>query len=209
VRRVDIVSARPVAFLHDRLGDAGPLTLHGLYGLETQRAGGPAETHPDARAWAPLILELTGRARAELPPDVRIEYKRLAVGLHYRGVPERQAGIERWSQEQAGRYGLLAQQGRLVVELRPPVRRDKGDVVREELGDLRCAWYAGDDVSDGRGFEALTEREAAGDGFQAVRVAIANPETGRELARAADLRVDSPAALVALLRDLAGALAVS
>jgi trehalose 6-phosphate phosphatase len=206
VRRVAIVSARPVEFLASRLGDAGSLTLHGHYGLETRRPGGPVETDPTALPFVPLIEELTGRARRELPPAVRVEHKRLSVALHYRSAPEVRPDVERWAGEQAARHGLVAQHGRMVVELKPPAGRDKGDVLRGEIEDLACAWYLGDDISDLEAFRALAEREAASGGFVGVRAAVANPETGDALAAAADFVLGSPLDVPGLLDRLANAL---
>jgi len=201
-RRVAIVSARPVAFLSDRLRGAGPLTLHGLYGLERQRPGEPVETDPRALPWVPLVGRLTGLALRELPPEVRVEHKRISVALHYRTAPDLRLAVERWAGEQAGLHGLTAQRGRMVVELRPPVHGDKGDVVRAEIGDLGCAWYFGDDVADLAAFQALAERAAAGDGFCGVRVAVRNPETGAELAAQADHVLASPAEVPGFLAGL-------
>jgi trehalose 6-phosphate phosphatase len=192
VARVGVVSARPVAFLRERLRGAGPLTLHGLYGLETLRDGREVVTDPAVEPWAPAVRELVERAARELPPAVRVEDKRVTVALHFRSAPGLGRTVERWSAEQAARTGLTAQRGRMVVELRPPVERDKGDVVRAETEGLACAWYVGDDLSDLEAFRALEEREAADGGFVGVRVAVANPETGAAVAAAADLVLGSP-----------------
>ncbi len=207
VRRVAIVSARPVEFLRSRLLGADGIDLHGLYGLEVQRAGRALETEPEALRWAPLMVDLRERASRELPAGVRVEYKRLSLALHYRRAERHREEVERWSREQEARYGLAAQTGRMVLELRPPVERDKGDVVRGEIGDLTCAWYLGDDISDLEAFRALEEREAAGDGFAGVAVAVANPETGDALARAADFVLDSPADVPGLLGEVTRRLA--
>jgi trehalose 6-phosphate phosphatase len=205
-RRVDIVSARPVAFLRGRLAGAEGLTLHGLYGLETLRDGGPLETDAAALPWVPLVAEVAGRARRELPAGVRVELKRLAVALHYRREPGRRDDVERWARDQAARHGLLAQPGRMVVELKPPVERDKGDVVRVEAAGLACAWYFGDDLSDLEAFAALAEGEGAGDGFTGVRVAVANAETGAQLAAEADFVIGSPEEVPGVLATVTRAL---
>ncbi|HSR25127.1 MAG TPA: trehalose-phosphatase, partial [Candidatus Eisenbacteria bacterium] len=134
-------------------------------------------------------------------------YKRLSVALHYRGEPARRADVERWVRDPAARYGLQAQPGRMVVELKPPVSRDKGDVVRGEVAGLARAWYFGDDLSDLEAFAALAEREAAGDGFVGVRVAVANAETGAALAAEADLLVGSPGEVPGLLAGVTRAIA--
>jgi trehalose 6-phosphate phosphatase len=204
VGRVGVVSARPVEFLRPHFAGL-PMTLHGLYGLESSRAGGEVETVPAAVPWIPVVRELTEQARAELPPGVRVEYKRLSVGLHFRSAPELGDQVQAWAERQAARLGLRLQAGRMVIELKPPVQRDKGSVLGEEIGDLACCWYFGDDVADLAAFGALAEREDAGDGFVGVRVAVANPETD-SVTGAADLVLDSPAAISALLTEVADAI---
>lgn len=204
IDRVVIVSARPVEFLRSRFPDLPQVTLYGLYGLETQRHGGRVETDSRALPYLDVMAGLVGRARAELPAGALIEYKRLSVALHYRTAPELGGFVEEWSAARAAELGLWAQGGRMVVELKPPVQRDKGDVVGEEINGLTCAWYFGDDLSDIKAFKALDAREAVDPTFAGVRVAVANPETGRTVAGAADLELTSPADLPALVQQITG-----
>ena len=70
----------------------------------------------------------------------------------------------------------------MVLELKPPVDRDKGMVINEIVRDAEGAWYFGDDVSDIKAFAALRARAAADPDFFGVCVAVANPETGHEVA---------------------------
>jgi trehalose 6-phosphate phosphatase len=202
VSSVAIVSARPVEFLQSRFGAVPGVSLFGLYGLEAKRHGGELETDPTAEPYVEPMAELAGRARAELPEGTLVEYKRLSVSVHYRTAPELRDPVEQWARHQATELGLRAQPGRMVIELKPPGDRDKGSVLREETQGLSCAWYFGDDVADLKAFAALDERELADAGFRAVKVAVANPETGHELIRAADLHVDSPDDVPALLGRL-------
>jgi trehalose 6-phosphate phosphatase len=206
VAKVAIVSARPAAFLRDRFPDLPDVTLFGLYGLEVQRGTGPVETYPAAAPYEPVMVALADRARAALPEGAMVEYKRLSVALHYRAAPALRERVEAWAAEQAGEHGLKVQAGRMVVELKPPLDRDKGSVIRAETDGLACGWYFGDDLSDRRAFDALSAREAEGTGFTGVRVAVANPETGAELAEAADIRLDGPEQLPAFLTEVLGVL---
>jgi trehalose 6-phosphate phosphatase len=205
VGRVAVVSARPVEFLRRQLAAVEPITLHGLYGLESS-SGGETITVDEAVPWIPVVAALTERARAELPAGVLVEFKRLSVALHYRTAPELAADVESWAAREAERLGLRLQTGRMVVELKPPVQRDKGSVIAEELGDLRCAWYFGDDVADLAAFQAVSEREKADAAFTGVRVAVANPETGAAITGAADLVLDSPYAVPELLTAVLAAI---
>lgn len=206
VRRVVIVSARPVAFLRDRLPDLPDAAVYGLYGLEWQVGRGPVHTHPDAAEYQSVMAELASRARHELPPGAAVEYKRLAVSLHYRAVPQLRDAVEAWAGRYAAEAGLRIQAGRMVVELKPPGGRDKGSVVADQLAGVDCAWYFGDDLSDLRGYAALDDRERADPGFRGVRVAVANPESGAALLPAADLCVATPEEVPGLLTRLTAAI---
>jgi trehalose 6-phosphate phosphatase len=94
--------------------------------------------------------------------------------------------------------GLVARWGRKVLELLPPVEANKGTAVRRLLDErgLNRALYAGDDTTDLDGFRALDRLELA------VRVAVASPESPRELRESADLVVDDPDEFRALLGKL-------
>jgi trehalose 6-phosphate phosphatase len=205
VKRVAIVSARPVDFLRSRFPGV-PLTLHGLYGLEKQFDTGGTVTYPPALPWADVIAELARRAERELPADVLVEFKRLSVALHYRSAPELRDTVHAWAQQQADRHGLREQEGRMVIELKPSVQRDKGSVVAEEVEGFSCAWYFGDDLGDLTAFRALAACQAANPNFLGVRVAVGNPETGAEVAAAADLHLDGPIEVAAFLREVEAAL---
>jgi trehalose 6-phosphate phosphatase len=200
VRRVAIVSARPVSFLRSRFASLERVDLYGLYGLEVWHEG-EVVTEPAALPWIPAMADLTERARAELPGAVLVEFKRLSVALHWRTAPQLAPVVERWGHEQAERLGLKIQGGRMVVELKPPVDQDKGMVITEGVRDAGCAWYFGDDMSDIKAFDALRAREAVDPAFFGVAVAVANPETGAEVSSAADLTLESPDAVTAFLTD--------
>ena len=195
VQRVAIVSARPVDFLRDHLGGLTGIDLYGLYGLEHSHSGGETVTEPAALPWVPTMAELADLARAELPAGALVEFRRLSVALHWRTAQQLGPTVEQWGRAQAERLGLRVQAGRMVLELKPPVDRDKGLVIGEVVRDAGGAWYFGDDVSDIKAFAALRARSAADPRFLGVCVAVANPETGHEVAEAADLTIDSPAAL--------------
>jgi trehalose 6-phosphate phosphatase len=131
-----------------------------------------------------------------------VEDKRLSLSYHYRTAPDEtsaRALLEEVA-ERARAAGLDARWGRKVLEVRPPVRADKGSAVRTLLGrsGARRALYAGDDTTDLDAFAGL-----AGAGLDhAVRVAVASEEGPAELLEAADLVVASPEELAGLLARL-------
>jgi trehalose 6-phosphate phosphatase len=204
---VALVSGRPAEFLATHAAVSGVRYL-GLYGLEEIRDGqllvdpAVAGAEPAVRkALAELAVD-----RAVRESGAHVEDKGRAVAVHLRRV----ADPERWAEpvaEAAGRIaaanGLDVQRGRLVWELRPAVRSDKGDAVRKVVASSGAAavLVAGDDLGDLPAFAAAADL-AAGAGIEAVRVAVASAESPSELLARADVTVEGPEGLRALLEDL-------
>lgn len=196
---VAVVSGRPLAFLGTFFDDA--VTLSGLYGLEL-RCDGVATGPPEAARWRAVIAETVDAARRELPDDVLVETKDLAVTLHYRAVPHRRPTIETWAEARAATTGLHVGEARCSVELNPPSDADKGTVVAAlaTAPGVRRACYLGDDRADVAAFEALRGLRSRGIGTRTV--AVHGTETPAEVVAAADETVEGPAGAVALLRAL-------
>ena len=199
-----VVSARPVVFLAAQLHAVPGIALHGLYGLEYSADGGATvETLPEAAPYRPVIDE-AARAAADALPTALVEHKGLSCAVHYRNTPELADAVELWAAGYAAEHGLKLQRGRMVVELKPPVQRDKGHVVREVLErepGLVGGWFFGDDLGDRPAFAALAERAGREPAFRAVRVAVANPE-GDPLSDLADLLLDRPEEVPGVVRRL-------
>ena len=208
VGRIGIVSARPVSFLADRFGRVPGIALYGLYGLESMHDG-EVSIDPEVAPWLPAVRRLVEAARHELPPDVLVEDKHLAVALHYRLAPHRRGEVEAWAAREADRLGLAVQHGRMVAEVKPAVARDKGVVIEHEITGLRGAWYVGDDISDRRAFEVLAEYESAHPEFLGVRVAVTNTETGAALADLADFVLAAPDEMPRMLAAVTRAFAAA
>jgi trehalose 6-phosphate phosphatase len=200
--RVAVVSGRPVAFLSEHLGGVDGLILSGLYGLEEAVVGRPGSTtHPEAAPWVAAVAAVAGRAEADAPDGVYVERKGLAVGLHVRRTPERAGWIEDCAAAQAASTGLEVHAGKLSVELRPPVRVDKGTVIRGMAPGLAAVAYVGDDLGDLPAFAALVALRA--DGVTTRSVAVDGPEAPAAVLAAADQTVEGPPGVLALLEGLA------
>ncbi len=198
---VAVVSARPASFLLDVLGHPSGVEIAGLYGMETVSPGGVVQASRDAGVWRPVVSEVTRIAEEEAPGGAEVESKGLSVSLHWRRHPE----IERWARSfadrETARTGLIAQPGKMALELRPPVRADKGRVVRRLAEGCAAVGYVGDDLGDLPAFEELAALASAG--VAVARVAVVDAESPPQLAAAADLVVDGPEGVLALLRLLA------
>jgi trehalose 6-phosphate phosphatase len=181
---VGVVTGRPSSDAA-RLVDVPGVAVAGTHGLELE------EIDP---VWHERMLELA----AGVP--FRFEDKGLSVSFHYRDAEDEEAARAELEAvaARAEALSLKARFGRKVLELLPPVDADKGTAVTRllELAGLSRALYAGDDTTDLDGFTALDDLEVG------VRIAVDSAETPPELAARADLVVESPAALVELLRTL-------
>jgi len=197
-RTVAVVSGRPVAFLREHFGGRG-LVLSGLYGLEQLR-GARVEEVDGASAWRPVVAEVVERAQGPRGPGVDVEPKGLSVTLHYRNWPGREGDTRAWVDAEARRTGLVVHPGRLSLELRPPIERDKGSVVRELAEGLGAACFVGDDAGDLAAFDALDVLER--DGLFALRVGVRSEETPSAVLERSEVQVDGPAEALELLDRL-------
>jgi trehalose 6-phosphate phosphatase len=155
------------------------------------------ELHPEAPAWRERLQGFA--STVDWVPE-HLERKPLTVTFHYRRA-EDEDEARRFLEAVATRArseGLVARFGRKVLELRPPLAADNGTAVRHLLAErgLRRALYAGDDTTDLDAFAALAGLELG------LKVAVAAPDGPPELREAADVVVDGPAELRALLRRL-------
>ncbi|MGZ8647241.1 MAG: trehalose-phosphatase [Solirubrobacteraceae bacterium] len=137
---------------------------------------------------------------------VRLEDKEAIAALHWRGVPdeeEAQAAVEDVARR-AEQAGFTVHWGRKVLEIRPPVRIDKGAGIVSLLRDkqLAAALYVGDDTTDLDAFRGLTELVESGRLGAAGRVGVRSDEGPAELAKEADVLVDGTDGVRDLLRAL-------
>ena len=153
------------------------------------------ELDPAAPDWAARLAPFL--AGLDWP---RIEDKGIAASLHYRDRPDEEAARAELEEiaAQARAEGFVPRFGRKVLEILPPLRANKGSAVRHLLAAHGCrrALFAGDDATDLDGFQALDGLELA------VRLAVASSEGPTELRDAADVIVDGPEEVLAVLRRL-------
>jgi trehalose 6-phosphate phosphatase len=185
------------------------LIVLGNYGRQRWEAGTlTAPPAPPGVATARLELPAVLAAAGKPAAGTWAEDKGDALAVHTRLAAEPQRALDLLRgplADLAARAGLAVQPGRLVIELRPP-GGDKGVALRDlraERGSL-AVMFCGDDLGDGPAFEAVAELRA--DGIPGLAVCSGSGEvTG--LADLADLVVDGPDGVVALLGSLTAAMA--
>jgi trehalose 6-phosphate phosphatase len=187
----------------------GTIAYVGNHGGELLRPGSTTvEVDPELAAWTDRVREFAARAETAETQRLRVrcEDKGAIAAFHWRGAPDEEAAERavRVIAERAVQEGFEVQWGRKVLEVRPPVEIDKGlgvaALVRGE--DVSAALYVGDDTTDLDAFRGLRELVATGELETSLCVAVGSDEAPPELAREADLTVDGPGGVRALLGAL-------
>jgi trehalose 6-phosphate phosphatase len=186
-RAVAIVTGRPSSFVRGVL-DAPDVEVLGLYGLE-----GAPPLDPDVVAEVRMLVDAV--------PGATVEDKGASVAAHVRRTHDPEAALAELRpplRALADRHGLAMLEGKLVLEVAPRGARKAGAVRRVlDRAEPRAALYAGDDAEDVEAFAALAEA-----GLPMCRVAVTASGTPERLVEVADVHVEGPDALVALLRSL-------
>ncbi|MGC9495038.1 trehalose-phosphatase [Streptomyces sp. WG7] len=213
VAAVAVITGRPAEVAVHHGGFAGVpgldhLVVLGHYGAERWDAATGTLTAPDphpgvaaVRAELPGLLERSGAGEGTW-----VEEKGHAVAVHTRRAPDPRAAFDALRApltDLAARHGLIVEPGRMVLELRPP-GMDKGAALRAYVRELDtgAVLYAGDDLGDLPAFAAVDALRA--EGTPGLLVCSGSDEVPDLRARA-DVVVDGPTGVVALVRALADA----
>ncbi|HEX8968301.1 MAG TPA: trehalose-phosphatase, partial [Chloroflexota bacterium] len=103
--------------------------------------------------------------------------------------------------------GLRIEDGRMVINLLPPLTVTKGSVVSWLVHEhhLSAIVYLGDDTTDAHAFQELNSLRDAGR-VRTLGIAVVGPETPAGVRELADATLPSVAAVADLLADVAGRL---
>ncbi|MGC9378146.1 trehalose-phosphatase [Streptomyces sp. MH13] len=211
VAAVAVITGRPAEVAVHHGGFAGVpgldhLVVLGHYGAERWDAATGTLTTPDPHPGVAAVrAELPGLlARSGAEQGTWIEEKGHAVAVHTRRAPDPRAAFDALRApltDLAARHGLIVEPGRMVLELRPP-GMDKGAALRAYVRELDAGavLYAGDDLGDLPAFAAVDTLRA--EGTPGLLVCSGSDEVPDLRARA-DVVVNGPSGVVALLRALA------
>ena len=177
----------------------GTISYLGAHGSELLRAGWTEPVlDPRLEEWVARMQEFGRQADTSEARQlgVRLEDKGAIMAFHWRGARDEQparAAVDAVA-DRAEASGLRTHWGRKVLEIRPPVRIDKGEGIRSFLAgvDLDAALYAGDDRTDLDAFRALRELRDGGQLSHIVRVGVASEEGPAEVVAEADVVVEGP-----------------
>lgn len=158
--RLAIVTGRPAGDVASKLGTQHAIEIWGLHGAERLYADGRLDP-PELIGDEESLLDRARAAVREAELGVRIEEKRNAIALHWRGMQPRSIQAARSRalkllRSFTGNAGVKLLQFDGGLELR--AGRDKGDAVRmilDEMPEKTPVAYLGDDVTDEDAFLAL------------------------------------------------------
>jgi trehalose 6-phosphate phosphatase len=224
---VAVVSGRSVSDARQMVNVEG-LTYVGNHGLEIWSSQG-AQLVPEARPWVPRIAAVLGEVARRLEADtdtasaesasderetsvdpargkltgIRIENKGASASLHYRLAPDA-TRARRELLTILARYavtsGLRVEEGRMVINLLPPLTVTKGSavtwLVREHA--LQSVVYLGDDTTDAHAFKALGVLRQS-DRIQTLGVGVLGPDSPPSVRQLADVTLSSVNAVADVL----------
>jgi trehalose 6-phosphate phosphatase len=187
------------------------LVYVGNHGMEWTE-GGRLNHHIEAAAWIDAVreslIEITEQATAQgIGQGLVVEDKGLSGSIHFRLAPDiahAHTILLAIAGEVVNRYGLRVTEGRMVLEIRPPVSITKGtalaDLVKER--GIKGVVFLGDDVTDVDAFVAVRlAREK--DGVQGLRIGILSAETPQSVLDESDVTVPGVSACADLLAAVA------
>ena len=196
-RRLDavaVISGRPSDQVRELL-DVEGVEIVGTHGLE------------DVRAMAEEILDEIRAVAAAV--GAWVEPKGAAAAVHFRALEDPEAAESASSGRLAviaATYDLEVVPGKRILELAPAGRPRKGGAVERIATDreLAAVLFAGDDVGDLDAFAALDRLGTRG--LWTCAIAAGGRETPAEVLAAADLVLEGPSGVAALLSSIAAEL---
>jgi trehalose 6-phosphate phosphatase len=191
---VAVVSGRQVAEAKAMVAVAG-ITYIGNHGLEVLTPLGP-KIVPEARPWVPRLAHVIQEIEQQVTmPGVKIENKGVTASLHYRTTAhpdEARRELLEIVAKTALTSGLRLEEGRMVLNLLPPLTVSKGSAVSwlAKEHQLDGLVYLGDDVTDAHAFSALKTLKETSQ-MRTLSIGVIGPETPLHVRQLADLAVAS------------------
>ena len=189
------------------------LTYIGNHGLEVLTNEGP-QLHAETRPWIARIARALEAVRQHAQESgVIVEDKGATGSIHYRLATQPEHTRTRILEvlaRDAVTSGLRVEEGRMVINLLPPLTVTKGSAVtwlaREH--NLERIVYFGDDVTDAHAFKALRVLREK-DALLTLGVGVISRETPPSVKQLADASVPSVEAVADVLQRVLGVLKTS
>lgn len=206
---VAIVSGRSATEAKRIIGNA-ELAYIGNHGFETMLPGHATVVCEEAQPFMASMKEITGVAPQERLSEtgVWLENKISTISLHYRRAADPDAALDYIRGNilpRAEQLGLDISEGRMVIEIKPPVDINKGVSVGRllDLLSAKQAIYIGDDTTDIDALRELRKRRRRKDTVM-VGIGVISREMPSSLPKSCDLLVERTTGVETVLEILAG-----
>ena len=188
-KRIEVVAltGRSVAHARAMVG-LDTVVYSGNHGAEWWEEGA-VSIEPAAEPYLERVREIAKAVERGLTiPGALLEDKGVSLSVHYRNTAEPDAArsaILDFLDAHAG--GMNIREGKMVVEVRPPVELSKGEAVRSftRRKGLASALVLGDDRTDAEAFAVIREMRDAG-AIHGLCAAVATADAPAELLASAD-----------------------
>jgi len=203
---VAVVSGRAVNDARAMVNVEG-LTYVGNHGLEVWSPDGPV-VPPEARPWVPRLAKVLDEIEKQVRcPGVTIENKGVTGSLHYRLAlqpDEARRELLEILAHSVLASGLRLEEGRMVLNVLPPLTVSKGSAVSWLAKEHRLTRlvYLGDDVTDAHAFRALKMLQETS-GMGTLSIGVIGSETPLNVRQLADEHVPSVEAVAEVLCGVA------
>lgn len=206
VERIPVVAltGRSVIDARRMLG-LDTLVYSGNHGAEWWE-NGSVSVEPMAEPYLERVREIAEAVeRGITTPGTLLENKGVSLSVHYRNAAEpdvARSGILDFLDTHA--QGMSIREGKMVVEVRPPVELSKGEAVRSftRRKGLASALVLGDDRTDAEAFAVIREIRDAG-AIHGLCAAVTTADAPAELLASADYALADTGAVGQFLAWLA------
>jgi len=186
---VAAISGRPAVEAREMIGIDGMVYI-GNHGLERWE-GGVVKIVEGLERYPAMVMAARDELRTLLTLEgIAFEDKGVALAIHYRRCSDRESArrsiLEKIADSAIAKEFQVAE-GRMVVELRPRLKVNKGTAVKALIDGyrLRGGIYLGDDVSDVDAFAAMHQK-----GFNGLALAVIGGETPHKVISEADFTLN-------------------
>lgn len=185
------------------------LVYIGNHGFETLLPGRATVVSPEIHPYIDKLLEMKKATVMEEINEagITLEDKTSTMSYHYRLAENPDEALKYLKNKivpEAKKLGLKTSEGRMVIEIRPPVAIDKGVSIGRLLDRISSqkAVYMGDDSTDIDALKELRRRRKKGQ--ETIGIGVISKEMPAALPKYSDLLVERRSGVEMVLRILAG-----
>lgn len=207
-----LVSGRGAADVQ-RLANLEGAVVVGNHGMERWH-NGEVIVPPQVAQYRPQLALLLAQLAQQLPEGTHIEDKGATASVHYRRADNPTQAAQTLREQLAplcDAYGITLHEGKMVLELRPPIDTNKGSAFRALVNEfnLSGALYLGDDVTDADALRAAQDLRHTGTCYSVGLGVFHDADMPNSVQLYADVSAEGVEGVAAFLGWLSSALSAS